>query len=115
MRRKRVRWSETLPPATTSDTAVMINARPMHCRMVSTSPNMATPNTMAVTGSNAPNMAVGVEPMYCIALVVHRNDMAVGKTASAIRQPHKYQRDGISICPSQSSRPTKSVTPKSNT
>ena len=54
------------------------------------SPKTVTPKKTAVKGSSAPRIAVGVEPMYWIAWVVQRNDMAVGKMASAIRLPHKY-------------------------
>lgn len=39
---------------------------------VKASPNTATPKKTAVTGSSAPRMAVGVEPIYWTALVVQR-------------------------------------------
>lgn len=47
----------------------------------------------AVTGSMAPRIAVGVEPMICIALVVQTRDMTVGKTASAAA-PSEKDHDG---------------------
>ncbi len=49
--------------AMTAVTAAMIAARPMISRGVSRSPKTLTPITTAVTGSRAPSMAVGVEPM----------------------------------------------------
>lgn len=52
------------PPAMTLVTAVIINASPRLSRRVSLSPNTVIPNRMAVTGSRAPRMAVGVEPIY---------------------------------------------------
>ena len=33
-----------------------------------------TPNTIAVTGSNAPSIAAGVAPIRCMAAVVHKNE-----------------------------------------
>ena len=77
-----------LPPATMKVTARIIITIPHTILGVSASPNTVTPKKTAVTGSSAPSIAVGVEPMYCMALVVQRNDMAVGKTASASRLPH---------------------------
>ena len=62
------------------------------------SPKTVIPKNTAVTGSSAPRMAVGVEPMYWMAPVVQRNDTAVGKTASASRHPHRYQRSGRTSC-----------------
>ena len=79
-----------LPPAMTMVTATIIITSPTHSLGVSVSPKTVMPKKMAVTGSNAPRMAVGVEPMYWMALVVQRNEMAVGKTARASRLPHKY-------------------------
>ena len=46
-----------------SVTAVNIINTPSMMRGVSCSPNTATPKNRAVTGSNAPKMAAGVEPM----------------------------------------------------
>ena len=82
------------PPAMTLVTAVIINARPRLSRRVSLSPNTVIPNRIAVTGSRAPRMAVGVEPIYWMAPVVQRNEMAVGNTARAIRLPHRYHFSG---------------------
>ena len=83
-----------LPPATRAETAAMIMTIPNIRRGVSASPKTVTPKNTAVRGSSAPSMAVGVDPIYCIACVVQRNDMAVGKSASATRLPHLYHAEG---------------------
>ena len=49
------------------------------CNRQHSSPNTHMPIATAVTGSSAPRIAVGVEPIYCIEPVVHRNDTVVGK------------------------------------
>ena len=51
---------------------------PKLIRMVKTSPNKRMPNRAAVTGSSAPIMAVGVEPMHCIAIAINTREMTVG-------------------------------------
>ena len=66
---------------------MMINTIPQHNLGVRLSPKIVTPKNTAVTGSKAPRIAVGVEPMYCTACVVQRKDIAVGKIANAIRFP----------------------------
>ena len=68
--RSRSRAADTLPPATTRLTAPMMSAMPRQMRGVSRSPNTVTPNSTAVSGSRAPRMAVGVEPMHWMAAVV---------------------------------------------
>lgn len=55
---------ERFPPATTNVTATIISVNPNTSRMVSVSPNTVIPKNIAVTGSNTPNMAVAVDPMY---------------------------------------------------
>ena len=50
------------------------------------------PKNTAVTGSSTPSIAVGVEPMYWIASVVHINEMTVGKMDNARMLPHNHQR-----------------------
>ena len=81
-------------PAITKVTAMIISVNPMLSLNVSVSPNTVIPKKIAVTGSNAPSMAVGVDPMYWMAPVVHTKEIAVGKTANAKRLPHKYHSDG---------------------
>ena len=88
---------------------VRMSAMPSPSRAVIRSPNTVMPKMMAVTGSSAPRMAVGVEPMYWMALVVQRNEMAVGKIDSASTLSHMYQRDGT-----VSSTPVSSLTMKSD-
>ena len=58
-----------LPPATMKVTARIIITIPHTILGVSASPNTVTPKKTAVTGSSAPSIAVGVEPMYCMAPV----------------------------------------------
>ena len=54
----------------TNITARRISAMPKERRSVNTSPNISMPATTAVTGSRAPIMAVGVEPMRWMALAM---------------------------------------------
>ena len=86
-----------LPPAMTEVTAMIIMTRPILSLKVNFSPKIVIPKHIAVTGSNAPNMAVGVEPIYWMALVVHKKEIAVGKMANANIFPHRYHWlvDGI--------------------
>ena len=49
------------------------------------------PKKTAVTGSSAPSMAVGVEPMQWIACVVQSSETAVGSAARAMTLIHRYQ------------------------
>ena len=51
---------------------------PHAMRRVITSPNSIMPSTAAVTGSSAPIMAVGVEPMQRMAMAINTSDMTVG-------------------------------------
>ena len=105
------------PPAIISVTAAIIISIPHSIRGVNASPNTVTPIMTAVTGSNAPRIAVGVEPMYCIALVVHKKEIAVGKTANANRLPHKYHwsASGTDRFFPQNSRRTNKNTPNNRT
>ncbi len=82
------RWPTADEPPTITDTAPMMRMMPTTSVIVSTSPNTHMPIATAVTGSSAPRIAVGVEPIYCIEPVVHRNDTAVGKIANPATQPH---------------------------
>ena len=82
---------ERFPPATTSVTATMIRRSPHTSRMVSVSPKTVMPKNIAVTGSSTPNMAVAVEPTYCMANVVHTNDTVVVNNDNAKILNHRYQ------------------------
>ena len=75
-------------PPTITDTAPIINIMPTTSTTVRTSPKTNIPIATAVTGSSAPRIAVGVEPIYCIAPVVQRNETAVGKIANPATHPH---------------------------
>ena len=72
---------------------------------------------MAVAGSNAPSIAVGVEPMSWMAMVVVSNDIAVGNKPKANRLPHKYHFSvgGVWMPSSVKHRTAKRNHPKSNT
>lgn len=96
---KRTSWLVILPPAMTNVTATIIITSPKLSLTVRLSPKTAIPKKMAVTGSNAPRMAVGVEPIYWMAPVVQRKDMAVGKTANASRLAHRYHWSGVFSTP----------------
>lgn len=56
---KRTKWLVMFPPAMTSVTATIIITSPMLSLTVKLSPKTVIPKMMAVTGSNAPRMAVG--------------------------------------------------------
>ena len=85
----------TLFPAITKVTATMMMMSPNHSRGEMISSNTVMPINMAVTGSNAPNMAVGVEPMYLMAAVVQTRDTVVGRIASIRRLSHELSWEGI--------------------
>ena len=86
-----------LPPATTKVTDTITNISPMMIRVVSISPNTITPKNTAVTGSSTPRIAVGVEPMHCMASVVHINDIIVGKIVRATTLNHRYHCSGEGV------------------
>ena len=78
---KRVKCTVILLPAITKVTATIIKIRPIDSRSVNVSPNTVIPKKMAVTGSRAPNIAVGVVAMYWIVPVVLTKEIAVGMRA----------------------------------
>lgn len=55
--------------------------------VVRLSPNTDTPTTIAVTGSNAPSIDTGTDPMQCIATVIAISDTTVGKIEIPNRLP----------------------------
>lgn len=61
---------------------------PHAMRRVITSPNSIMPSTAAVTGSSAPIMAVGVEPMQRMAMAINTSDMTVGTKPRVRAMPH---------------------------
>ena len=65
-----------------SNTPTMMSRLPMAIDGVNASPNTKMPTTTAVTGSNAPMIAVGVEPTSSMARVMVTNEITVGATAS---------------------------------
>ena len=102
-----------LPPAITIVTAAIINTIPKPSFTDNLSPNTIIPKKRAVSGSSAPRIAVGVEPIYCIALVVHKKEMAVGNIASDKIFPHRYHLVGKAISPAKRSRTANTTMPKS--
>lgn len=103
------------PPEMMSVTATKIRMMPQTRRNVSDSPKTSTPMTTAVTGSNAPRMAAGVEPMYWMESVMQPNDMTVGKMAKATRLPHRYHwsAGGVTMLWPKSSRNRNTSDPNS--
>lgn len=90
------------PLAMIKVTEKMIITIPVASFGVNDSPNIVTPNITAVTGSNAPRIAVGVEPIYWMAFVVDTKDMAVGKRAKATILPQRNHLEGtISSLPAK--------------
>ena len=88
-----------LLPDTTSVTATSMSSNPAVSFAVRTSSNTKTPKITAVTGSNTPNMAVAVDPIYCMATVVHISETAVGRAASASASAHMAVERGTARCP----------------
>ena len=78
----------TLDPATMIVTALMIRMMPTMDLGERVSPNAMMPTNTAVTGSSAPRIAVGVDPIVWIAFVVQRIETRVRKTAMPTRQGH---------------------------
>ena len=75
-------------PAMMSVTATRIRTTPSRMRGVSCSPKTSTPKKSAVTGSRAPRMAVGVEPMRRMAPAIVTSETIVGKRASEMALIH---------------------------
>jgi len=84
-------------------------------RSVIRSPKTVIPKKMAVSGSNAPRMAVGVEPIYWMARVVATNDTQVGSSASAATQSQCSGSLGSCSPPADGSLTAKSDNPNSST
>ncbi|CCZ06910.1 unknown [Odoribacter sp. CAG:788] len=57
-------------------------------RRVNISLNIVIPITTAVSGSNAPMIAVGVEPIWRTAITINTKDITVGTNASIIANIH---------------------------
>ena len=68
--------------------ATRISKTPVPMRSVNRSPKTATPKNNAVTGSSAPRIAVGVEPMRRMAPAIATSETIVGKSASATALTH---------------------------
>src|SRR5574344_669684 len=113
--RNLIRAEEMVPLETIIVTERMTRTMPKVILGVITSPNTNIPINKAVTGSNAPRMAVGVEPIYWIALVVQTKEIAVGKIASPSKLSQTYHLlTNINLVPQPSVKKKKRV-PKSNT
>ena len=61
-----------------SVTEKRISRIPNARRNVNISPKTVIPTNAAVTGSKAPMMAVGVDPMHCIDIAMNTSDITVG-------------------------------------
>ena len=113
--RNLVRADEMVSFETIIVTDRMTRTMPRIILGVMTSPNTEIPINKAVKGSKAPRMAVGMEPIYWIALVVHTKEIAVGKIASPSRLSQTYHLlTKINLVP-QPSVKKKNRVPKSNT
>ena len=73
----------------TSMTAPRIKMIPAIRRVVSVSPKTVTPMATAVTGSKAPKIAVGVEPIIFTAFTIKISESTVGTKPSIKPQPHE--------------------------
>ena len=83
--RTRNRVVSTLSDTTTSDVAMTISTPPASSEVLSGWCSSTMLNIIAVTGSNAPKIAVGVDPIEPMAIVVQVSDNTVGITASATK------------------------------
>ena len=63
--------------------------------MVSLSPKTRTPKKMAVSGSIAPKIAVGVGPIYWMARAEQKKETAVGNNAMEKAHSHIKGVDGM--------------------
>ena len=75
-------------PAMMSSTPANMNMMPKASRCVNASPNTHTPMATAVSGSNAPRMAVGVEPMLRTDIDMVTREITVGRIASIMAKNH---------------------------
>lgn len=75
-------------PAMMRMTAEDIKMMPIASRGVNDSPKTVMPIITAVSGSKAPIMAVGVEPMCFTAITINTNEMTVGTNASINANSH---------------------------
>ena len=87
-----------------STTEPRIKMIPAMSRVVSDSPKTVTPIATAVTGSKAPRIAVGVEPIIFTALTINISDKTVGTKPSIKPQPHEL------VCVKIGGSPEPSVT-----
>lgn len=101
--------------AITIVTPVIISKSPVNMRDVNCSPNITTPKKTAVTGSRAPKIAVDVDPIYCMARVVHKSDTAVGNTANATTFSQCQTDEGYFNPPLKGTYTAKSIQPKRST
>ena len=90
---------------------------PIAIRVVMTSWKTTMPKNTAVTGSKTPSIAVGVEPMYWIASVVHISDITVGKIDKAMMLPqsHHLSDGGVVNVPHIKALVAKMIHPTSKT
>ena len=79
---------------TTMVVAITISSPPTISCADIVCPRKATLRITAVTGSKAPNIAVGVEPIICMAADVQANDNTVGIMANAMRLYHPVDLTG---------------------
>ena len=71
-----------------SRTPASMSTIPQAKRWVNASPKTHTPTATAVSGSRAPSMAVGVEPMLRTDMDMVTSDMTVGRRASKMAKNH---------------------------
>ena len=65
-----------------------MSAMPMARRREKASPKTVTPMTTAVTGSSAPRIADGVDPIFLMAIFMRKSEMTVGSRASCMAHVH---------------------------
>lgn len=95
--------------------AIIINSPPAISRTDMSCPRKTTLKTTAVRGSKAPNIAVGVEPIICMAAEVQAKDNTVGMIAKAVRLYHPVALAGKVNSVPAAILNKKTVLPKINT
>ena len=71
-----------------STTPAKISSMPIPNRSENVSPKIRTPMQTAVTGSSAPMMAEGVEPIRLIEIFMKKSESTVGSRANCTAQAH---------------------------
>ena len=99
--------------ATMMMTAERMSAIPMTRRREKASSKTVTPMTTAVTGSRAPRIADGVDPIFLMAIFMRKRDRTVGSRASWMAHVHcRGVWRSWMLCPARREKMTIAASPK---